>query len=50
MASSAKMRILVYFYSLFLLAVIWLGVFYRPANLVSRPAPQNAGAVEVERE
>ena len=48
MASSEKMRILVY--SLFLLAVIWLGVFYRPANLVSRPAPQNAGAVEVERE
>ena len=48
MASSEKMRILVY--SLFLLAVIWLGVFYRPANLVSRPAPQNDGVVEVERE
>ena len=41
MASSEKMRILVY--SLFFVAVIWLGVFYRPANFRSRPAAQNAG-------
>ena len=36
MASSEKTRILVY--SLFFLAVIALGVFYRPVRAVSRPS------------
>jgi hypothetical protein len=39
MASSEKTRILVY--SLFFLAVITLGIFYRPAGAVNRPPAQS---------
>ena len=44
MASSEKTRILVY--SLFFLAVLALGVFYRPAGAVSRPGAQSTAMVQ----
>lgn len=44
MASSEKTRILVY--SLFFLAVLALGVFYRPASAVSRPPAQSAAMLQ----
>jgi hypothetical protein len=44
MASSEKTRILVY--SLFFLAVLALGVFYRPASAVSRQAAQSTAVLQ----
>ena len=44
MASSEKTRILVY--SLFVLAVLSLGVFYRPAGAVSRPAARSSAVLQ----
>lgn len=44
MASSEKTRILVY--SLFFLAVIALGVFYRPVGAVSRPSAQSTAVLQ----
>ena len=44
MASSEKTRILVY--SLFFLAVIALGVFYRPVSAVSRPSAASTAVVQ----
>jgi hypothetical protein len=44
MASAEKTRILVY--SLFILAVIALGIFYRPVGAVSRPSAQSTAVLQ----
>ena len=44
MASSEKTRILVY--SLFFLAVLVLGIFYRPARAVIRPTAQSTAELQ----
>jgi len=44
MASAEKTRILVY--SLFILAAIALGIFYRPGGAVSRPSAQSTAVLQ----